>query len=118
MNSLRTSLALNLPLLAPLLLLASLAPSSAGYASKKCDYSAMDDAMLQLPHIRVYEESMRRVGAGIQFRACTKTQSTALVKFDCLDQAVYISQSTGDWDPKAAWLPRHAVSQLCDLYGS
>lgn len=117
MNPLKASLALQLSLLAPLLLLASLLPTNAGYAAKKCDYFDVDDSMLQLPRMRLYEQSLRRVGDGLHFQACTRNQTTAQVRLNCMDDAAYVSRS-GQWDEEPAFLSRQAVSQLCDLYGS
>lgn len=119
MDEQKADLPLQLPILAPLLLLlASLGPTSAGYAAKKCDYYYVDNAILQLPRMRVYEGSLRQVGDGIYFRACTRNQTTAQVRLNCVDEAVYVSRSRSDWDQESSFLSRQAVSQLCAYYGS
>lgn len=118
MKSFRTSLALQLPLLAPLILLASLSHSSADQAIKKCDYYALEDRILQMPRVRVYEESMTKTSNGIEFRACTYNQNTAKLKLDCISEAAYVQQGSKIPNQKSSFLSNHAVSQLCALYES
>lgn len=114
----RFSLAMRLPLLAPLLLLASSTSTNAGHAAKTCDYSYVNHAMLQLPHLRLYEESLHRSGDRIHFRACTRNQTTAQVRLNCAGQTVHVSRRAGYWDQESTFLSRQAVAQLCDLYGA
>lgn len=116
MNSLRASLARQLPLLAPLLLLSSLSASAPNHAAQRCNYLASDLEVIQLPQLRVYEESIARIQDDILFSACTSGGATARVTVNCSSEAVSFELGQKHGETPNALLPPGVVSELCGLY--